>query len=204
MKQTKTKNNKVLSLFLGMLLVLSLAPMVSAVETPEEPEVDSVPKAPSILSFLFKQEMVGEEAVAVDEPSNHDWDLRATNDNGEYIYPDRDKSDLNYSWMYGIFAILDNKGNVVYKEGPEDLGTLNKYDGKIQYTFSDSGTYYYAPAIVEVKQEFIDGEWQKVSEDIVAKETMKVEVAGEPGEPEVSPVNEFLDRLWGWITNLFS
>jgi len=203
MKQTKTKNSKVLGLVLGMLLVLSLAPMVSAMEKPEEPTLTAMPKVP-VFPFLVKQEMVGEEAVAIDEPSNHDWDLRATDENGEYIYPDRDISDLDYSWMYGIFVILDNSGEAVYQEGPKDLGTLNKYTGKVQYTFSEPGTYYYVPAIVEVKQEYKNGNWEKVSEEIVAKETMEVDVAGEPGTPDVSPLNEFFSRLWDWITNIFN
>jgi len=192
---------KLLSLF-GIFLVLTLISSVMAISVPSRPDlVGDLSK----IDYDFRVPLfpmlsiTGVDVVAVNEPTNHDFRLTAP------YYPDKDISDLTYSWFFGVWAIMDNAGNIV-KEIPKekDLGTLNVYTGKIQHTFSDSGTYYYVPAILEIKQEFTDGEWVVTSEEIIKKEVAKVDVAGFPEKPLLTRIGDFFSRMWDWVKSIFS
>jgi len=190
---------KLLSLF-GMFVVLTLMSSVMAVSVPAKPEVDLSTIDPDFRVPVFPSlSITGVDVVAVNDPTNHDFKLTAP------YYPDKDISDLKYSWFFGIWAIMDNGGNIV-RQIPEekDLGTLNVYSDKVQHTFAEPGTYYYAPAILEVKQEFIDGEWTVVSEEIIEKEVAKVTVAGYPPKPILTRIADWFARVWDWILSLFS
>ena len=201
-KKMKTKTLVGLGIF-GFLVALTLMTSVMAITRPPKPvlagdlsKIDydfRVPVFPSL-------SITGVDAVAVNEPTNHDFRLEAP------YYPDKDISDLKYSWFFGIWAIMDDAGNIVRQIDKEkDLGTLNVYSGKIQHTFTEPGVYYYVPAILEVKQEFIDGEWQVVSEEIIKKEVAKVNVAGYPERPTLlESISNFFSRLWDWILSLFT
>jgi len=193
---------KLIGIFLGILLVLNLMTSVVAVTKPLRPEIIDLSEIdPDFRVPVFPiLSITGVDAVAIGEPTNHDFRLEAP------YYPDKDISDLKYSWFFGIWAIMDDAGNIV-RQIPEekDLGTLNVYSGKIQHTFLEPGVYYYVPAILEVKQEFTDGEWKVVSEEIIEKEVARVNVAGYPERPSLlESIVNFFNRLWDWIKSWFS
>lgn len=195
--------SKFWSVFLGILLVVSLMSFVSAVTRPSRPELVGdlqridwdfrVPVFPML-------SITGVDVVAVGDPTNHDFKLTAP------YYPDKDISDLKYSWFFGVWAIMDDSGNIVRQIDKEkDLGTLNVYSDKIQHTFAEPGVYYYVPAILEVKQEFTDGQWVVVSEEVIEKEVAKVNVAGYPERPTLlQSIGAFFSRVWDWVLSLFT
>ena len=193
------EKEKLLSIF-GILLVLTLS-SVMAISMPSKPQITELSKTDPdfrvpLIPFLS---ITGVDTVAVNTPTSHGFSLEAP------YYPDKDISDLTYSWFFGIWAIMDNAGSIV-EEIPieKDLGTLKTYTGNIQNTFSESGTYYYVPAILEVKQEFTDGEWVVVSEEIIQKEAFKINVIGFPEKPFITKITDLFSRLWDWILGFFS
>jgi len=194
---------KFLSVFVGLLLVVSMLSIVSAVSTPSKPdlvgdlnEIDldfRVPIFPTL-------SITGSDVVAVGQYSNHDFEISVP------YFADKDISDLKYSWFFGVYAIMDDSGNIIHQIPNEvDLGTSNIYRGEIKYTFTEGGTYYYSPAIIEVKQEFQSGAWVTVSEEVIEKEFFKVNVAGVPGQPSlIDNIGAFFSKVWAWIQSWFS
>ena len=195
--------SKFLSVFVGLLLVVSMLSIVSAVSTPSRPdlvgdlnEIDGdfrVPVFPTL-------SITGTDVIAVGQFSNHDFEISVP------YFPDKDVSDLKYSWFFGIWAILDDSGNIVAQIPNEiDLGNSNIYRGEIKHQFTEGGTYYYAPAMIEVKQEFQNGVWVTVSEEVIEKEFFKISVAGEPGVPTIlGNISAFFERVWDWIKSWFT
>jgi len=191
---------RLLNIF-GIFLVLTLMTSVMAISKPSRPEITDL----STIDYDFRVpifpmlSITGVDAIAVGKSSNHDWALAVD------YYPDKDISDLTYSWFFGIWAIMDNAGNIVEQIPKEkDLGSSNTYIGEAIHTFDEAGTYYYVPAMLEVKQEFRDGEWVVTSEEIIEKEVAKVNVAGVPGTPILTKIGDFFSRLWSWILSWFS
>lgn len=202
--KNKSKNKiskRLLILPIMLFLILSLS-LVTSITSPYSPEVEEKPSTP-FKSIFYQQSVIGNDVVYVGESVSHEWSLEAS------YSPDKDYDDGTYSWFYGIFTILDEEGNIVYEEGPTDLGEFKSYSGSVDYSFDKTGTYYYAPAIIEVKQEHIDGNWEKVSEEIIEKEHFEVKVIKEstpqePGEPEVSSISKFFNDIWNWIKGIFN
>ncbi len=195
--------SKFLSVFVGLLLVFSMLSMVSAVTRPSRPDLVGdlnkidwdfrVPVFPALA-------ITGVDVIAVNQYSNHDFELSVP------YYPDKDFSDLTYSWFFGVWAIMDDSGNIIAQIPNEvDLGSSNKYLGEIKHQFTEGGTFYYAPAMLEVKQEFRSGAWVTTSEEVIEKEFFKISVAGEPGTPSLlANLGAFFSRVWDWILSLFT
>ena len=194
--------SKFLSVFLGILLVVSLV-AISAVSPPKRPdlvgdltEIDwdfRVPVFPALA-------ITGVDVIAVGGYSNHDFEISVP------YFPDKDISDLKYSFFFGIWAIMDDSGDVVVQIPNEvDLGNSNIYRGEIKHVFEEGGIYYYTPAMLEVKQEFQNGAWVTTSEELIEKEFFKISVAGEPGTPGLSGgIGAFFSRVWDWIKSWFT
>lgn len=196
--------NKFLSVFLGILLIVSLMSFVSsAVSRPSRPDLVGdlhdidwdfrIPVFPSL-------SITGTDVIAVGQFSNHDFEISVP------YFPDKDISDLKYSWFFGVWAIMDDSGNIIEQIPAEvDLGTSNVYRGEIKHQFTEGGIYYYTPAIIEVKQEFRDGAWVTVSEEVIEKEFFKISVAGEPERPTfLESIGAFFSRVWDWILSWFT
>lgn len=195
--------SKFLSVFLGILLMVSLMSFVSSVSRPSRPDLVGdlndidwdfrIPVFPSL-------SITGTDVIAVGQFSNHDFEISVP------YFPDKDISDLKYSWFFGVWAIMDDSGNIIAQIPQEvDLGTSNTYRGEIKHQFTEGGTYYYTPAIIEVKQEFRDGVWVTVSEEVIEKEFFKISVAGEPGQPTLlESIGAFFSRIWNWILSWFT
>jgi len=194
---------KILSVCIGLLLVVSMLSIVSAVARPSRPNlvgdltmIDPDLRVP-VFPFLS---ITGVDVIAVGGYSNHDFEISVP------YFPDKDFSDLKYSWFFGVWAILDDSGNII-AQIPEavDLGNTNVYRGEIKHTFENGGVYYYAPAMIEVKQEFRGTEWVTISEEVIEQEAFKIIVAGEPGTPGLlSTIGAFFGRVWNWIIAIFS
>jgi len=193
---------KILNSIIGIFLVITLMSSVMAVSRPSRPTLtDDLAR----IDFDFRVpvfpmlSIIGEDTIAVNTRVSQDFELTAPD------FPDKDISDLTYSWFFGIWAIMDNSGNVIAQIPKEkDLGNLRTYKGGVYHTFTESGDYYFIPAILEVKQEFKDGEWVVTSEEIIEKEVSKITVIGLPGEPSVSKIGDFFGRIWDWILSWFS
>lgn len=195
--------SKFLSVFVGLLLVVSMLSMVSAVSRPARPDLVGnltdidwdfrVPVFPALV-------ITGTDTIPVGGFSNHDFEISVP------YNPDKDISDLKYSFFFGVWAIMDNDGNIIAQIPNEvDLGNSNVYKGEIKHVFTEGGTYYYAPAMIEVKQEFQNGVWVTVSEEVIEKEFFKINVAGEPGTPAlVGSIGAFFNRVWDWIKSWFT
>ena len=195
-------NNKFLSV-LGLLLVISMLSFVSgAVTKPARPDLVGdlttidwdfrVPVFPSLT-------ITGVDVIAVGGYSNHDFEISVP------YSPDKDISDLTYSWFFGVWAVMDDSGNVVVQIPEEvDLGTSNISKGEIKHVFTEGGIFYYVPAMLEVKQEFLSGGWTTVSEEVIEKEAFKINVAGVPGTPGfIDDIGAFFNRIWSWILSWF-
>ncbi len=193
--------NKFLSV-LGIFLVITMMSTMMAVSRPSRPslvgdlhDIDwdfRVPVFPSL-------SITGIDVIAVGQYSNHDFEISVP------YFPDKDISDLTYSWFVGVWAIMDDSGNIIEQIPNEvDLGISNIYRGEIKYQFTEGGTYYYTPAMIEQKAEFQNGEWVIVSEEVIEKEFFKISVAGEPGRPTLlGSIGAFFSRVWDWIKSWF-
>ena len=194
--------SKYLSVFIGLLLVVSMFSMVSAISRPLRPDLVGNYKVidPDFRVPVFGLTITGAEQVAVGEFSNHDFELMVT------YFPDKDFTDFTYSWFYGVWAITDKNGDIVEQIANEvDLGNSNKYIGEIKHSFTEGGTYYYVPAMLEVKQEFRGGEWIVLSEEVIEKEVARLYVAGAPGEPGLfGSIGAFFSKVFDWILSWFS
>jgi len=192
---------KFLSVFVGILLVVSMLSMVSAI-SPSRPNLVGdlnkidldfrVPVFPSL-------SITGSEVVTIGQFSTHDFEISVPD------LPDKDISDLKYSWFFGVWAIMDDSGNIIAQIPNEvDLGNSNIYSGEIKHAFEEGGVYYYTPAMIEVKQEFQDGIWVTVSEEVIEKDFFKINVAGTPGQPSlIDNIGAFFSKVFDWIISWF-
>ena len=194
--------NKFISSISVMFLFIMLVGSVMATSQPNRPnlindltniDVDfRVPVFPML-------SVVGADKVLVGQSLKQDFVLEAEHN------PDRDYSDLTYSWFFGIWAIMDNSGEIIEQITSEKVLNSKTYSVSITHNFDKAGTYYYVPAIIEVEQEYQDGEWVVVSEEVIEKEVSKITVIGEPGQPTTTtPIGDFFNRIWSWILSWFS
>ena len=194
--------NKFISSISVVFLFIMLVGSVMATSQPNKPnlindltEIDTDFRIP-VLPMLS---VIGANSVVVGNSLKQNFELTADHS------PDRDYSDLTYSWFFGIWAIMDNSGEIIEQITSEKVLNSKTYSVSITHNFDKAGTYYYVPAIIEVEQEYQDGKWVVVSEEVIEKEVSKITVIGEPGQPTTTtPIGDFFNRIWSWVLSWFS
>jgi len=192
----------ILSSISVMFLFIMLAGSVMAVSMPSRPNLINDLEAIDVdfrVPVFPMLSVIGADSVLVGQSLKQDFTLEAEHN------PDRDYSDLTYSWLFGIWAVMDNSGEIIHQIPTEKSLDSKVYSVSISYNFDEAGTYYYVPAIIEVEQEYRDGEWVVVSEEVIEKEVSKITVIGTPGQPTpTTPIGDFFNRMWSWVLSWFS
>ena len=191
---------KILSMFVGFLLVITLMSSVMAISNPtiNKPQLKNFYDETNVVFQPFLSVLVDKETINLGESTTFTLDLTT-------IIPDSDYSDGTLETQFAGWVFADEDGKVINSK---------EFSRIYQGSFSDTivvkpmvaGEYALVGLIIQIDQTYdsVTSQWITSPEEVVVKEAQKLNVIL-PAPPIGQPsIGNWIANIWGSVMDWFS